>query len=417
MNSSEYIATFSNFLQTGHLQRQEIIDELKTHLDELPNGARDIDTQLGNPKLLAQKYDRVHLGIFHTPRRIYWTIFSALAFYYLNQILNVITGAYGPLRLSPQPPDAINAWQYLANSFSNSLIFILPLVVVIVVGRVIAKMNEPWRIFKKGVVLAFAGILAINVVNYIFERISFDPLTLPGNLMFSVMFTIFLAIMAILVMIVSTPIAITTKKMIHTRFSLEIIIFLSLLLLAIPFTMILTETFLVPFDLVREEARLAMGTFARTVNDFFEGGLGAYLPTVIAELALFYAFVKRFRTYQKYENQEPVHWCLSFTFGLIVAFADLDMNTVYFPALLLVVLAIILGAMAPRKVWRWAIMMGLWPFVFRLLKPMLTPSNDAYYLSASLLYIVPAFLGTYLGVFFRQLIGWFQEKKLTTQNS
>lgn len=63
----------------------------------------------------------------------------------------------------------------------------------------------------------------------------------------------------------------------------------------------MTESWLVPWDLWGEPVRPPVGTFSRSVNDFFESGLGSYLPALIitvVSLSLFIVkatFLKRKR--------------------------------------------------------------------------------------------------------------------------
>ncbi len=69
MTREEYLAQFERHLIVGEPKRNELIAELSTHLDELTDHD-DALTIIGNPKRLADKYGRTHIGFFRTWRRL-----------------------------------------------------------------------------------------------------------------------------------------------------------------------------------------------------------------------------------------------------------------------------------------------------------------------------------------------------------
>lgn len=62
MNHQEFLVIFKKHLRVAEPKRTSLLEEMKTHLDELP---KDLDavTTLGYPMDLARKYNRTHIGL------------------------------------------------------------------------------------------------------------------------------------------------------------------------------------------------------------------------------------------------------------------------------------------------------------------------------------------------------------------
>ncbi|MFA5134262.1 MAG: hypothetical protein WC505_00545 [Patescibacteria group bacterium] len=58
MTNGQFLKDFQHHLEVGGPQRNEIVSEVRSHLQEQPAG------QLGNPAVVAKKMNRVHLGLF-----------------------------------------------------------------------------------------------------------------------------------------------------------------------------------------------------------------------------------------------------------------------------------------------------------------------------------------------------------------
>jgi hypothetical protein len=66
MTNNQFLTAFQHHLNVGGPQRDEIIAEMKSHLEE--EGTK----KLGDPKMLAQKSNRVHLGFFSSFKMLLW---------------------------------------------------------------------------------------------------------------------------------------------------------------------------------------------------------------------------------------------------------------------------------------------------------------------------------------------------------
>ncbi len=98
---------------------------------------------------------------------------------------------------------------------------------------------------------------------------------------------------------------------------------------------------------------------------------------------------------------------LAFVGGLFAGWIDFNATEVQPTVLLLVVLGAAFGFVRPRRAWRWAIILGvcipLGSLIFSALgyKPAELPQPGVY---ASLIALIPAFIGTYGGVLIRKIV-------------
>ena len=65
VTKAEYLAQFERHLRVGAPKRPEIVAEVKSHFEE--NGQA---STFGNPKRLADRFNRIHLGFFYNFRRL-----------------------------------------------------------------------------------------------------------------------------------------------------------------------------------------------------------------------------------------------------------------------------------------------------------------------------------------------------------
>ena len=92
---------------------------------------------------------------------------------------------------------------------------------------------------------------------------------------------------------------------------------------------------------------------------------------------------------------------LAFAGGLFAGWIDFNQTEVQPTVLALVIFGAVLGFVRPYRAWRWAIILGLCiPLGFLIFsglgyKPAELPQPGVY---ASLIALIPAFIGTYAGV-------------------
>lgn len=94
---------------------------------------------------------------------------------------------------------------------------------------------------------------------------------------------------------------------------------------------------------------------------------------------------------------------LAIVFGFIAAYVDLNTAEVQVTVSLLLVFGFILGFAQPNRAWRWAAILGVWVPIAQITSRLMDGTRPLTpdYLLSPLLAFVPAFVGTYLGVFVR----------------
>ena len=98
---------------------------------------------------------------------------------------------------------------------------------------------------------------------------------------------------------------------------------------------------------------------------------------------------------------------LAFVGGLYAGWIDFNQTEVQPTVLLLVVFGAVLGFAQPHRAWRWAIILGLCiPLGYLIFsglgyKPAELPQPGVY---ASLIALIPAFIGTYGGVLINKVL-------------
>ena len=98
---------------------------------------------------------------------------------------------------------------------------------------------------------------------------------------------------------------------------------------------------------------------------------------------------------------------LSFAGGLIAGWVDFNNDEPQAAAIVVMICAAILGFAQPKNAWRWAIVIALSiPLVYLIaiaagLQPRTPPEPGLY---ASLLALIPSFIGAYGGVFIRKVM-------------
>lgn len=148
MTATTFFVQFERSLRVGEPKRAEIIAELRTHFDE--HGSDP--ATLGDPKRLAQQYNRTHVGILGEQPYLHLTpIVTLLAIFFIHAI-----------RLS--------LWQHgILNSYveSNEIVafefwitLCVPFVVAFFVGRALIRTYRPIADFFGLIISSFTfGIL------------------------------------------------------------------------------------------------------------------------------------------------------------------------------------------------------------------------------------------------------------------
>lgn len=121
------------------------------------------------------------------------------------------------------------------------------------------------------------------------------------------------------------------------------------------------------------------------------------LATLLAEICSVY----RRKALKKIEL---FYWVMALTLGSIVGLIDMQAKEVQLPALLVLVFAGIPGYLHPRRAWLWAITIGASILLVHLLAGLFgytAPYAVEPNVFATLIALIPAFIGAYMGVLLR----------------
>jgi hypothetical protein len=105
---------------------------------------------------------------------------------------------------------------------------------------------------------------------------------------------------------------------------------------------------------------------------------------------------------------EFIAWVASFAVGAFAVMIDRQNDEVQAAVLVIVVGGFLLGATVPRHAWRWAVVLGSSIFVGEVIGwhlGLVSLDVDPGWNITTLVAMIPAFIGTYIGVGVRRLFG------------
>jgi len=127
MTNEQFLTTFQTHLNVGGPERDEIIAEMKSHLEE------EMAEKLGDPKQLAEKSNRVHLGLFSSMRKLLWLRLGTFLIFEIGWTwLSIETYAGSVSRQA--------AWIYVMNIIA----LLIPVVVFMYGSYSIGHMRRRW---------------------------------------------------------------------------------------------------------------------------------------------------------------------------------------------------------------------------------------------------------------------------------
>ena len=100
-----------------------------------------------------------------------------------------------------------------------------------------------------------------------------------------------------------------------------------------------------------------------------------------------------------YKWPETWHHLMALFLGFLIGFLDFNSDDPQFAALLLLVFGLFLGFAQSQRVWRWALLLGMWIPIFQFFKIAVEGAGHAVLSEGifSLMVFVPACIGTYGG--------------------
>lgn len=300
MTKDVFFKNFEHHLLIGSPKREEILAELKTHFDEL---GMDDPMVLGDPKALARKYNRTHLGLVYSPVRLFAIPVVVSAVIYLINFLaerltmNVSRIVEGQEILDLTQPT------YFMGTMMKGWLLLIPFLVVILVAKSLARWMHPlswffrilvWSFFcMKGVFLAI--VLPHLGIGYAYD---FLEIFMGGSVMALLFCLAFFAVGSFTIML-ATPVWKMPRKRFQRRLIYELLLYgISGAFLSWYGRFISTILF-VPYDATDVEVIPQQGTFMRDFNDFFSFGAGQNLLSYVMAALFLWMIVRRIVLYRK----------------------------------------------------------------------------------------------------------------------
>lgn len=102
---------------------------------------------------------------------------------------------------------------------------------------------------------------------------------------------------------------------------------------------------------------------------------------------------------------ERLHYLLAAVLGIVTGFIDLHADDVQVTVLLLLVFGYFVGFARPRRAWQLGILLGMWVPLFAIMRVVALGESDRMMPEGlgSLLSLIPAFGGVYLGAAIRRI--------------
>lgn len=151
-----FLISFSRRLLVGPPKREEILAELKTHLDDL--GAND-PTTLGDPKALARQYNETHVGLLGSYPRMFGLVMAAGLLIWTLDFINW-TGWNTYWKPEMRNLSSLNGyvpqWLILYSNQEMWIKLLLPMLVAFILGWVLPRV---WRNGRLVMMLLICGWL------------------------------------------------------------------------------------------------------------------------------------------------------------------------------------------------------------------------------------------------------------------
>lgn len=107
----------------------------------------------------------------------------------------------------------------------------------------------------------------------------------------------------------------------------------------------------------------------------------------------------------KTNDQHPIFYLLAIALGIFAGWVDVKVGDLLFTALLVLAPCILLGALRPKRPWRWTLLVGIFvPLADLLAYLIMTQKPDRAQIYESFLAFLPGLVGAYGGAFMRAVI-------------
>jgi hypothetical protein len=279
MSREEYLRIFTKHLRVGEPKREEIITEVRHHLDDAGEAGR-----MGRPDGLAKAENRIHIGWAWS-----WWAPLAMAANWLGVYL-LLNGLFAELGGTFESIAENNAHATIW-FIRESLLFIVPVVSAVYLARVVTRVDRPRKYF----VSIFIGLFVASLVTLFTSVVQTSTglfNEVMGSLLLTIMITIWFMLVFTISLILQLPVAPINKKSSGWG-AVYISVYVLALLLGFFLINFIFGDLLQPFDGWLTEMRPAHGSFLLTMNNFFETGGGGGLIQGFYVLAITLILVRK----------------------------------------------------------------------------------------------------------------------------
>lgn len=362
MTREQFFQSFDAYLEVSEPERREIIHELETHTDELAEST-DYLTFLGNPKKLAQRYNRVHIGALYAR----WHILLAPVVLWVGILaINVLPSDLKALAWTSN----IAGVGYYLQQFCS---YLFPILFTVYLGRILVRRKNSGFEFTCLLGEAVALIGAYGTASTYQSQGEFYELFSLG-LWVGILGAIGFALVLIVSMVYAKkPVTNNSvRDTVGARLTLEVVVFLFVSFISFMSIGLLTGTIFAPYE--AQINKPPDGTALRLINDFFDSRM-IFGPWALFEAGFIWIMIKRIRKYYQLNVHDAFAWVSAFAFGVAAAIID-GYTFSYTPVFMMIFFAsITLGFFKPERPWRWAFMLAATMPIIQIMLAMFTPEG------------------------------------------
>ncbi|MBI3115473.1 MAG: hypothetical protein HYZ09_03215 [Candidatus Kerfeldbacteria bacterium] len=303
MTARTYIAAFLRHLRVGGQRRTEIIEEIQTHLKELGTTVSLLE-KFGNPRRLAQAYNRVHLGWLYSAGRLYGML--ALVLLVLPLALLKLFDRYGFDAAGNFNEAVIQTVPYFWLQLARGVTFLLPFVFTAAAAHVLIRMND-----FSGTLLRLIGAGAtFNIlstfINFYFSLHPIDTVVGSLSLSFGVtgILLVIHLIIAFLVMTLTAPWTPASHSYLQQRMGWSVALTIATAIVSLLFSSFAIGM-LDPYDGSLLEWLPPNGSPMRMYANLINGPAGL-LPAGVLLFLLGRNLFRQYRTYRLLVGDESV---------------------------------------------------------------------------------------------------------------
>ena len=305
MNTALFLKKFKHLLLIGGKKREEVIAEIYTHLNELKEKT-DTEKSFGDPRRLAIKLNRIHIGFFSSYFRLFgFPVFLAILIVLISYINNTIQPPSQSVELvvnqmtihtSAIPFSVISFIVWISRDI---FLQILPIILAALIGRKLFETRHSRLIFillstetiiLSAIVVGFTDITNIKYLGFILFCLGMGVLS-----------TLFLAGVATFSFMLSYPIMPSSKKWLYRRAWFDILLFCFAGFVSYLAALFIADSITYPHFTIPVAIQ---GSAIASITPLIHRG-EVFLPLSVIAF-LFYQLQKRLRRYRSAIREEEI---------------------------------------------------------------------------------------------------------------